>query len=120
MPAAAGADIESALRKLEGVSRRGNAQERFRADLLAGAIRQYLGQWSEAEASYRSALAFDGEDRDLRRRLAVVIAEQAMAGPAGESRAARLREALALLDALQAERADPELADLAARMRSQL
>lgn len=120
MPAAAGADIESALRKLEGVSRRGNAQERFRADLLAGAIRQFLGQWAEAEASYRSALAFDGENRDLRRRLAVVIAEQAMAGPAGESRAARLREALALLERLQAEAADPELADLAARMRSQL
>ncbi|MCY3002218.1 MAG: glycosyltransferase family 39 protein, partial [Planctomycetota bacterium] len=88
MPASAGADIEAALRKLEGVARRGNAQERFRADLLAGAIRQYLGQWAEAEANYRSALAFDGEDRDLRRRLAVVIAEQAMAGPAGEPRAA--------------------------------
>lgn len=120
MPAAAGADIESALLKLEGVARRGNAQERFRADLLAGAVRQYLGQWAEAEANYRSALAFDGEDRDLRRRLAVVIAEQAMAGPAGEPRAARLREALALLEKLQAEIAEPELADLAARMRSQL
>ena len=120
MPAAAGVDIESALRKLEGVARRGSAQERFRADLLAGAIRQYLGQWAEAEASYRSALAFDGEDRDLRRRLAVVLAEQAMAGPAGESRVARLREALTLLDGLQAELADPELAELAARMRSQL
>jgi 4-amino-4-deoxy-L-arabinose transferase-like glycosyltransferase len=117
MPDAPAERIESALRRLEGASRRGSAQERFRADVLAGAIRQYLGQWSHAESSFRSALAFDPSDRDLRRRLAVVIAEQAVQQSKPETRAARMDEALALLEALLAEQADPELAQLAASMR---
>lgn len=92
--------IRSALERLESVELRGAAQERFRAAALAGAMHQYFGRWSDAEARYRSALAFDPSDRDLRRRLAVVIAEQAMALPSSEARARRLREALALLEAL--------------------
>lgn len=95
--------IRSALERLESVELRGAAQERFRAAALAGAVHQYFGRWSDAEARYRSALAFDPADRDLRRRLAVVIAEQAMAHPAGEVRLQRLREALALLETLAFE-----------------
>lgn len=112
VPVEAGERIERSLRLLEGVVRQGNAQERYRAHVLAGAIRQYLGHWSLAEAEYRAARTFDGEDRELRRRLAVVVAEDAMKRSVGEERAARLDEALALLDALLAERHESELAEL--------
>lgn len=115
VPAEAGERIERSLRLLEGVVRQGNAQERYRAHLLAGAIRQYLGHWSLAEAEYRAARAFDDEDRDLRRRLAVVVAEVAMKSTAREERTRRLDEALALLDALLAEQEDRELRDLRTR-----
>jgi hypothetical protein len=120
MPKDAADEIASALHKLEGVSRRGNAQERYRADLLAGAIRQYLGQWKEAESAYRSALAFDSEDRDLRRRLAVVIAERAMLAASQGARTEGLNEAIARLEELQRERAEPEIVELLARVRAQL
>jgi 4-amino-4-deoxy-L-arabinose transferase-like glycosyltransferase len=112
-------EIESALTALAGVAKRGNAQERYRANVLSGAIRQYLGQWTDAEAAYRAALAFDAEDRDLRRRLAVVVAERAMSAPS-ETREEGLREAIAMLEALQRERSEAEIEQLLARMRSRL
>ena len=118
VPASVGEDIERALRLLEGVSRRGNAQERYRADLLAGAIRQYLGHWELAESAYRAARVFDAEDRDLRRRLAVVVAELGMKSSTPEERARRLEEGLGLLDGLLSEQDDAELRDLRARLAS--
>jgi tetratricopeptide (TPR) repeat protein len=120
IPGPAAERITSALNKLQNVSRRGDAQERYRADVLAGAIRQYLGQWREAETAYRSALAFDAEDRDVRRRLAVVLAERAMQQPAGERRDELLRQSLILLDALIAESSHPELGRLSETIRAQL
>lgn len=118
VPVEAGERIERALRLLEGVVKHGNAQERHRAHVLAGAIRQYLGHWTLAEAEYRAARAFDGEDRDLRRRLAVVVAEVAMKAATREERSHRLDEAIELLDALLAEQYDAELRDLRARFDS--
>lgn len=126
--ASVGEDIELALRLLAGVSRRGNAQERYRADLLAGAIRQYLGHWELAETGYRAARVFDAENRDLRRRLAVVVAELGMKSNTSEERSRRLDEAIGLLDGLlseqndaeqnDAEQNDAELRDLRARFAS--
>lgn len=118
MPKEAGERIERSLRLLEGVVKQGNAQERHRAHVLSGAIRQYLGHWTLAEADYRAARAFDGEDRDLRRRLAVVVAEVAMKAATREERSRRLDEAIELLDALLAEQDDAELRDLRARFDS--
>jgi len=120
VPVEAGERIERALRLLEGVVKRGNAQERYRAHVLGGAIRQYLGHWSLAEAEYRAARAFDGEDRDLRRRLAVVTAELAMKSSAPEERTRRFEEALSLVDALLAEGEDSELRDLRSRFAAAL
>lgn len=110
--------IESALRRLEGAELRGTAQERFRAHVLDGAIRQYLGQWSEAEERYRAALAFDADDRDLRRRLAVCVAERAMLAPDAPTRRARLDDAIAVVEGLLAEAPDPELSALLAQFRA--
>lgn len=110
--------IRSALERLESVELRGAAQERFRASALAGAVHQYFGRWNDAEARYRSALAFDPSDRDLRRRLAVVIAEQAMLSNDRDVRTTRLAESIAILEALLAEREEPELADLLSRARA--
>jgi len=120
VPVEAGERIERALRLLEGVVKRGNAQERYRAHVLGGAIRQYLGHWSLAEAEYRAARAFDGEDRDLRRRLAVVTAELAMKSSAPEERTRRFEEALSLVDALLAESEESELRELRSRFAAAL
>jgi tetratricopeptide (TPR) repeat protein len=111
--------VQGAMARLEQAASHGSAQERFRARALAGAIWQYLGRWEEAEQSYRDALAFDPGDRDLRRRLAVVIAEQAMAGPGGEARALGLREAEAILVDLLGEEDDGEIAPLLEQIRKQ-
>lgn len=114
---ASGRLLESAFLRLQSVQRRGSAQERFRADALAGAMHQYFGHWADAERLYRAALGFDSSDRDLRRRLAVVIAEQAMLSTDAASRSARLAEAITLLEALQAEAADAEVDALVMRVR---
>jgi hypothetical protein len=111
--------VQGAMARLEQAASRGSAQERFRARALAGAIWQYLGRWKEAEQAYRDALAFDPEDRDLRRRLAVAVAEQAMAGPGGEPRMIRLREAEAILVDLLREENDREIAELVEQIRAQ-
>jgi tetratricopeptide (TPR) repeat protein len=111
--------ISGALARLEQAASRGSAQERYRARALVGAIWQYLGRWKEAEQAYRDALDFDPEDRDLRRRLAVVIAEQAMAGPGGEPRTFGLREAEAILVDLLREEDDGEIAALLEQIRKQ-
>jgi hypothetical protein len=112
VPAEAGERIERALRLLEGISKQGNAQERYRANLLAGAIRQYLGHWELAEQAFRAARSFDAEDRDVRRRLAVVIAERAMQSSDLSQRALGLGEAIALVEALLVERDEAELVQL--------
>ncbi len=117
VPAEVGERIERALRLLEGVSKQGNAQERYRANLLAGAIRQYLGHWELAEQAYRAARTFDAEDRDLRRRLAVVLAERAMQASDLSQRARGLEEANALVEALLVERDEAELVQLREKLR---
>jgi 4-amino-4-deoxy-L-arabinose transferase-like glycosyltransferase len=108
--------VARALDLLDRVARQGNAHERFRANALIGAMAQRYGRFADAERSYRAALAFDPGDRDLRRRLAVSIAEQAMAGPPGEARRFRLEEALAILDRLLADARDEEVERLRARV----
>lgn len=118
VPAEVGERIERALRLLEGVSKQGNAQERYRANLLAGAIRQYLGHWELAEQAYRAARTFDAEDRDLRRRLAVVVAERAMQTSDVSVRSRGLAEAMAWVDELLAERDEAELAELREKLRA--
>lgn len=112
--------IESALTRLAKVAARADAVSRHRAQVLSGAIRERLGQWAAAEADYRAALTFDADNRELRRRLARVIAEQAVTLDPGERRNARFNQALEILEQLQREQPDPELELLAQRMRSQL
>lgn len=119
IPERAGELLTSAFQRLEGVERRGTAQERFRAQVLGGAIHQYFGHWKDAELRYRAALEFDPGDRDVRRRLAVVVAESAMLAPAGAQRAERLREAITLLEGLLAEAEDEEVRALLEKMRAQ-
>jgi 4-amino-4-deoxy-L-arabinose transferase-like glycosyltransferase len=120
MPEPTGKQVESALTRLAGIARRADAKTRFRAQVLAGSIREYLGHWPQAESEYRAALAFDAEDRDLRRRLARVIGEQAMQDSSAAHRAERLREAAGMLEGLLAERSEPELEAMLAKMRAQL
>ncbi len=114
--AATGKLLDSAFKRLEAVQRRGSAQERFRADALAGAMHQYFGHWDLAERRYRAALAFDPSDRDQRRRLAVVIAEQAMLATDPAARSTRLAESIELLEGLQAEAPDAEVGALLERI----
>ncbi len=119
------ADPAVRARASEGVvralTRLGHAAEsdkptaRFQAQALTAAILQFLGRWPEAEERYRAALLFDPSDRDLRRRLAVVVAERAVAAPEPELRRRGLEEALALVRALLDEQREPELEELAAR-----
>ncbi|HVS11469.1 MAG TPA: glycosyltransferase family 39 protein [Planctomycetota bacterium] len=111
--------VQGAMARLERAASHGSAPERFRARALAGASWQYLGRWNGAEQAYRDALEFDPEDRDMRRRLAVVLAEEAMAGPGGEPRALGLREAEAILVDLLREGDDPEIAQLVEQIRKQ-
>lgn len=118
IPPEAASKLESAFQRLENVARRGSAQERFRAQALAGAMHQYFGAWKKAEDSYRAALAFDPTDRDLRRRLAVVVAEYAVLLPTGTARAQRIDEAIAVLEALLAESEDLEVRSLLERVRA--
>lgn len=118
IPEDAGRLLDSAFTRLENVTRRGAAQERFRAQALGGAMRQYFGHWKSAEPLYRAALTFDPSDRDLRRRLAVVLAESAMLEPAGSARANRLTESIALLERLLAEAHDDEVRALLERVRA--
>jgi 4-amino-4-deoxy-L-arabinose transferase-like glycosyltransferase len=120
MPDATAKQVESALTRLSGIARRGDAKSRFRAQVLAGSIREYLGHWPQAESEYRVALAFDAEDRDVRRRLARVIGEQAMQDSNAARRADRLREAAAILERLLIERSEPEIESMLAKMRAQL
>ncbi len=115
---ASGRLLESAFKRLEAVHRRGSAQERFRADALAGAMHQYFGHWDQAERRYRAALGFDASDRDLRRRLAVVIAEQAMLATDPAARSTRLAESIVLLEGLQAEAPDAEVRALLESVRA--
>jgi hypothetical protein len=110
--------IESALARCDDASVRGSAQERFRAHVLAGAIRQYLGQWTAAERDYRAARTFDAENRDVRRRLAVVVAELALLESDATARAKRLDEAIGFVEALLREADDRELHSLLAQFRA--
>ena len=112
--------VESALTRLAALARRADAKTRFRAQLLAGSIREYLGHWPQAETEYRGALAFDAEDRDLRRRLARVVGEQAMQDSNPARKTERLREAASILERLLAEKDEPEVAALLEKMRAQL
>jgi 4-amino-4-deoxy-L-arabinose transferase-like glycosyltransferase len=113
--ARAGEGVLRALARLQRAAASEKPIERFQADALCGAILQYLGRWAEAEERYRAALHFDPADRDLRRRLAVAIAERAVIAPEPAARRSGLEEALQIVRALLAEQADPELADLAER-----
>jgi 4-amino-4-deoxy-L-arabinose transferase-like glycosyltransferase len=73
-----------------------NPRERFRAASLVGWIQLERGAWSEAEAAFRDARAFDAEARDLREGLARALLGQA---DGAEPKLARTRseEALDLL-----------------------
>jgi len=113
--ARAGEGVVRALSRLEHAAESDKPTLRFQAQALSAAILQYLGRWPEAEERYRSALLFDPSDRDVRRRLAVVIAERAVAASEPEARRRGLQEALALVRALLDEQHEPELEDLAAR-----
>jgi tetratricopeptide (TPR) repeat protein len=119
MPSEGAALLESALLRTEKVQRRGTPTERFPAHVLEGRMRQYLGQWSAAERAFRAALEFDPQVREERRRLALVIAEQALLAPSKTLRDARLDEALALLGKLIAEMPEPEIEALRAQFRAQ-
>lgn len=110
----------AAFARLESVARHGLPRERFQADLLAGAMLQFSGRWLEAAQRYDLALVFDPEDRDLRRRRAVVRAEAAMLEPDAARRAAELRLALQEVEDLRADDPDPSLARLAEGLRASL
>jgi len=110
--------VEDVLLRLRAITDGSNPRERFRAAALTGRILQEQGQWGAAAGSYREALAFDPEDRELRRRLALVVAEQAMTRD-GEERSAGLREAERLLEELNAEAPDPAVASLLEQIRGQ-
>jgi tetratricopeptide (TPR) repeat protein len=113
----AGALLRHAQVRLERASTSERPRERFQADALAGAVLQFLGRWGEAGERYRAALRFDPADRDLRRRLAVCVAERAMLAPDAATRRAGLDEALALVAALRAEAEEVELERLEAKLR---
>lgn len=110
----------AAFARLETVARLGLPRERFQADVLAGAMLQFAGRWSEAAQRYDLALAFDPDDRDLRRRRAVVRAEAAMLDGDVARRTAELRLALTEVEALRADDPDPSLTRLAESLRTQL
>lgn len=95
-------------------------RERFQAELLAGAMLQFVGQWHQAGEHYDRALDFDPEDPDLRRRRAVVRAEEAMLEEDPVRRAGELRRALQEVESLRAQDPDPSLARLAESLRSVL
>ncbi len=119
----AAAAIEAALARLALAGHSAKPRERFQVDLLAGAILQFLGRFREAAQRYRSALEFDPADRDVRRRLAVAGAEEAIQRVDAAQRRAGLAEALELVEALLAEgpaapRERSELEQLAAKIRS--
>ena len=114
--ARAGDLLVRALARLQHAGASDKPTTRFQAEALSGAILQYLGRWADAEERYRSALLFDPSDRDLRRRLAVSVAERAVAAEDAEARRRGLREALALVQALIAEQPDGELERLAAQL----
>ena len=116
----ANALFEAAFQRLERAARDGLPRERFQADVLAGAMLQFAGQWAQAAEHYDRALAFDPEDRDLRRRRAVVRAELAMLESDAVRRAAELRRALQEVEALRTDDADPGLTRLAESLRSVL
>ena len=78
---------------LDAIVARSNDREGFRAALLAGSILQDQGQWAAAERRYREALAFDPEDRDLRRRLALVRGHDRRSALGAEARGAPPRDA---------------------------
>lgn len=118
--AQAGEHLKRALARLEHAASSDKPTARFQAAALSGAILQYLGHWADAEERYRAALLFDPSDRDLRRRLAVAVAERAVAAPDPQARRRGLEEALALVRALLAERSEAELEGLAARFSDAL
>ena len=131
LDAGAGADDDEARRGLARAlfnARQALAgaspQEAFRLHVLAGAVLQYLGDWAGAGEHYDAALAFDREDRDVRRRRAVCLAELAVGLADAGAREERLREALSEVEALEADARDPvearELAALARRLREHL
>lgn len=112
--------VENALALLKNVAEDAKPQESFRVHLLAGAIQQYLGQFEKAERHYRKALQFDPEDPDVRRRLAVSLANAAAQRAPGEERTKALREAEAILADLLRVTPDPDLEQLVQQIRAQL
>jgi tetratricopeptide (TPR) repeat protein len=114
------ARIEALLGRLFQVAEHTNARERFRCLFLAGSILQDQGQWAPAADAYQQARAFDREDRDLRRRLALCWAEAAVQAPTPDERRAGLERSVALLEALAAERPDENVTSLLAQVRGRL
>lgn len=112
--------IEAALARLEGLDRSiANAHELFRTDYLAGAILQFQGRFREAAARLRAARQFDDDDRDVRRRLALCLANASVEAPEPD-RQAGLAEALRLYDGLLAEEPEPGLERLREQVRAAL
>jgi 4-amino-4-deoxy-L-arabinose transferase-like glycosyltransferase len=112
--------VEGLLGRLRAIAERSNARERFRALSLAGAILQDQGQWRPAAAAYEQALEFDPEDRELRRRHALCLAEAALGASSDAERRAGLERAAALLEALSREARDERVTSLLDQVQSQL
>ncbi len=89
--------VQSSLARLDRAVRADSPRERFRAYLARGAVNQYFGQWESAAGDYKLARQFDASDAELRHRLAVCLAETAMAGEASNRRSL-LEQALELLE----------------------
>jgi 4-amino-4-deoxy-L-arabinose transferase-like glycosyltransferase len=113
-------EVEALLARLLTIMEHSNPRERFRAASLAGAMLQDQGQWGPAADLYGQALEFDPEDRDLRRRLAVVLAEAAVGEASDAARRLGLRAAESLLVELIDEESTSALESLLEQVRGQL
>ncbi len=116
--ARAGAQLESALARLEWILERGTPIQHFRADAMTARILQSMGEFAQAARHYARALEFDPEDRDLLRLYGVCLANAAMQSPPGEERARGIEQALGILEPLNSTSSDAELARLIAGIRA--
>lgn len=114
------AGIARAMERLARAWESPKPRERFQANLLAGAIQQFLGNWRSARTFYADALLFDPSDRDLRRRHAVATAEEAVTFSDPDARRQGLQRAIDELRALLAESPDAEVRTLLGKLEAAL